>query len=213
MKYRLAAFDFDGTLADSLGWFAGVWDEVAARYGFLPLPAAGAEASAAACDAREVMRRLRVPAWRLPWIAAHVRRLQARDIDRINLFPGAADLLGGLANAGVVVAIVSSNAEANVRHVLGSTTAGRVAHYGCGASLFGKPAKLRAVLRAAGVRPADAIYVGDEVRDVRAAARVGMASGGVTWGYAAPAALLANRPTEVFASPAEVLDRLTRSGV
>ena len=30
-RYRLAIFDFDGTLADSLPWFAGILNEVAVR--------------------------------------------------------------------------------------------------------------------------------------------------------------------------------------
>ncbi len=34
MPYRLALFDFDGTLADSLDWFLGIFDQVADRYGY-----------------------------------------------------------------------------------------------------------------------------------------------------------------------------------
>ena len=206
-KYRLAAFDFDGTLADSFGWFVGAVNELAGRYGFRPVAADEVDALRA-WDGRQVLRHLRVPAWKLPWIAAHGRRLQARDIDQINLFPGVPEMLCHLANAGVIVAVVTSNAESNVRRVLGEANAALVTHFGSRASLFGKAAKLRAMLRATGVRPADAIYVGDEVRDLAAAARVGMASGAVTWGYAAPALLTASRPTEVFASPAEIVERI-----
>ena len=32
--YKLAIFDFDGTLADSFAWFLSVINEVADRYGF-----------------------------------------------------------------------------------------------------------------------------------------------------------------------------------
>ncbi|MFV3332943.1 HAD hydrolase-like protein [Pseudomonas sp. NY15437] len=34
MTYRLAIFDFDGTLADSFPWFVGVFKQVADRHGF-----------------------------------------------------------------------------------------------------------------------------------------------------------------------------------
>ena len=77
-----------------------------------------------------------------------------------------------------------------------------------GASLFGKPARLRQVLRAAGVPAAAAIYVGDETRDAEAAAQVGVAFGAVTWGYAAAEALLARRPAHVFGAPGEILGLL-----
>jgi len=34
MGYRLAIFDFDGTLANSFPWFCTVLNEVAAKHGF-----------------------------------------------------------------------------------------------------------------------------------------------------------------------------------
>lgn len=205
--YRLAAFDFDGTLADSLGWLAGVWGEVAARHRLRPIDAAEMDVLRG-LDARRQLARVGLPLWKVPFVARHVRRLAARDAAGIRLFDGVRDLLAGLSAAGVTVAVVSSNAEANVRAVLGPRDAARVAFYGCGAGLFGKRRKLAAALRACGVPPGEAIYVGDEVRDVAAARGVGMATGAVTWGFATAAALAAAGPTETFASPAEVLRRL-----
>ena len=206
MTYRLAAFDFDGTLADSLGWLAGVMGEVARAHGFGPFDQRDLEALRA-MTAHQALARLGLPVWRVPLVAAHVRRLQARDIEQIRLFPGVPEMLAGLADDGVRVAVVSSNGEANVRRVLGDALAARVAHYGCGASLFGKRAKLTAALRRLGVPPAQAIYVGDEVRDIEAARAAGMASGAVTWGYANPDALRAAGPTEEFVTPADVRRR------
>jgi phosphoglycolate phosphatase len=207
MRYRLAAFDFDGTLADSFGWFVDVMGEVADRYGFRRVGVAELE-TLRGYDARRMLRHLGLPLWKVPLVAGHARRLQARDIDRITLFDGIGEMLRCLARGGVVVAVVSSNSEQNVRRVLGEEHAALVSRYGCGASLFGKRAKLKAVLRSAGVRPADAIYVGDEVRDIEAAKGLGMASGAVSWGYATPGALKACSPTEVFDSPGELAGRL-----
>jgi phosphoglycolate phosphatase-like HAD superfamily hydrolase len=33
-RYKLAIFDFDGTLADSFPWFIGAVNDAAARFGF-----------------------------------------------------------------------------------------------------------------------------------------------------------------------------------
>lgn len=62
-------------------------------------------------------------------------------------------------------------------------------HYGCGASIFGKPRKLRSALAATGVRAERALCVGDETRDAEAAASAGIDFIGVGWGYALPQAL------------------------
>ncbi len=195
--YDLVILDFDGTLADSITWFAGVFNEVARRYRFRQATPAELEALRGE-GVPGILRALGVARWKVPLIARYMRKLVARDIAQIALFPGARQVVHQLADAGLRLAMVSSNAEANVRWLLGPETAARISHFACGASLYGKVAKFRAVLEAAGVAATRAIAIGDEVRDVDAAAAAGIASGAVDWGYATRAALEARRPTVIF---------------
>ena len=83
-----------------------------------------------------------------------------------------------LPNHGVQLALVSSDSEANARRKLGDLAA-LFAYFDCSASLFGKSAKFRRVIRRAGVDPADVIAIGDEIRDIEAARAVGIACGAV----------------------------------
>ena len=204
MGYRLIIFDFDGTLADSAAWFAGALNGVARRYGFREIDLAEM-AQLRGRPNREIMQALKVSPWKLPFIAAHMRKLAAQAAPTIDLFPGVADMLRRLAARGVKVAVVSSNGEAVVRQVLGRELAGLVAYYGCGASIFGKAAKFRQVIRAAGVAEADVLSVGDEVRDIEAARQARLAAGAVTWGYATADILRAQRPSAVFETTDDVL--------
>jgi len=73
LKYQLAIFDVDGTLADSFPWFAKVLNGVAEEFGFRGVDADEVEALRG-CDAREILRRLDVPRWKLPMIARRDRR-------------------------------------------------------------------------------------------------------------------------------------------
>lgn len=195
--HRLAIFDFDGTLADTFPWFVGVLNGVADRYGFSRVKADEVE-MLRGYDARQIMRHLRVPSWKLPFIANHMRRLMARDIDGIRLFDGVPDMLRVLTDSGVTVAVVSSNSVENIRCILGPEAAGQVAHYGCGASLFGKAAKFRRMLRTTGIPASHAIAIGDELRDIEAARTVGMACAAVAWGYTRGDALAALRPDRLL---------------
>jgi phosphoglycolate phosphatase len=203
MRYDLVIFDFDGTLADSADWTLGILNQVAARYGFRQVSEAET-AMLRGWDNRAIVRYLGVPAWKLPLIARHMRGLAARDAGQIRLFPGVDALLAELHAAGVRIAVVSSNAEANVRRVLGPANAARVAHYACGASLFGKAAKFRQVLRASGIPRERALSIGDEARDIEAAAAAGLPCAAATWGYATPELLRARGPTLVFDSIDEI---------
>lgn len=212
MGYRLIIFDFDGTLADSAAWFASVFNGVARRHGFRELDAAEM-AQLRGRSNREIMQRLRVSPWKLPFIAAHVRKLAAEAAPSISLFPGVGEMLRRLAGRGVKLAIVSSNSEATVRKVLGPELAGLVTHYGCGASVFGKAAKFREVIRKAGVAEADVLSVGDEVRDIEAARKVRLAAGAVTWGYATAEILRAQRPSALFETTDDVLREAGLCGI
>ncbi|HEY9234573.1 MULTISPECIES: HAD hydrolase-like protein [Phenylobacterium] len=212
MGYRLIIFDFDGTLADSAAWFAVALNGMARRYGFREIDVAEM-ARLRSQPNREIMRRLRVSPWKLPFIAAHARKLAAEAASSINLFPGVAEMLRRLQGRGVKLAIVSSNSEATVRKVLGPDLAGLVSHYGCGASVFGKARKFRDVIRKAGVAEADVLSVGDEVRDIEAARKVRLATGAVTWGYANADILRAQRPSALFETTDDVLREAGLCGI
>jgi phosphoglycolate phosphatase len=200
MAYRLVIFDLDGTLADSFPWFLRVFDDVADRFGFRRLRDAEIE-TVRALGLRAILRHFGVPLWKMPRIAAHMRALAAEA--ELPLFSGVDALFAARHARGVAIAVVTSNSEANARRLLGDQ-ARRVAHWGCGASLFGKRAKLRRVVRRSGVAPADVICVGDEIRDLEAARAEGLAFGAVTWGYAHPDALAALAPEHLFASVEEI---------
>ncbi len=208
MTWRLAIFDFDGTLADSAGWLMRELNRVAERFGFRQVSEAEI-AMLRGYDNRAIIRYLGVPGWKLPFIARHLRRRIAEDAAAIPLFPGTPGLLHGLAARGVTLAVVTSNAEANVRRILGPDCAGLIGCYACGAAIFGKAPKFRRVLRRLGVPREAAISIGDEVRDIEAAKRAGLASAAVTWGYATAPLLQRHCPTLLFDSMEGLLRGLT----
>jgi len=207
MRYRLVIFDFDGTLADSFPWFSRVVNDIADRYRFKRIEPHEVDALRT-LDARALMRRLGVAAWKMPFIARHVRQRKSKELDQTHLFDGADRMLTRLSDAQIVLALVSSNSESNVRTILGPDIANRFRFYECGASLFGKAARFGRVLRRSGTPARDAICIGDEIRDLEAARRQSIAFGAVTWGYTAPDALIAHAPDVVFRSVGEIADRL-----
>ncbi len=207
VTYQLVIFDFDGTLADSAGWIRRVINDVAQRYRFRSVTDEEFE-SLRGADTRAVMAHLGVSKWKLPFIARHIRGLMARDTDQIPLFAGVPEMLEALEREGVVIAIVSSNAEANVRAILGPENSARIRHFGCGVGLFGKRARFCEVVRKIGVPLEAVIAIGDEVRDIEAAVAAEIAAGAVSWGYATPEILRAREPKAMFESVAEMQDML-----
>lgn len=205
--FSLAIFDYDGTLADSFPWFCSVLNQTARQFGFREV-AEGEADELRALGSREIIARLGVPLWKMPAIAMHMRRLSAEAGDAVALFPGAESMLAGLAASDVAIAIVSSNSEEVIRRTLGRAAA-HVSYFSCGASLWGKSAKFKAVIRQAGIHRQRAIAIGDEIRDIDAARRAGIASGAVTFGYNTGAALRTRGPDLIFDDYEQLLAKLT----
>lgn len=197
MTYDLAIFDFDGTLADSFPFFVGVHNQLAQQHGFARIAPADVD-GLRHCSARELMRRVGLPRWKLPRVARSFMRLMHARRDEIALFDGIAATLLHLHERGLALAVVTSNSAANLRHVLGADLVARLQHVESGASIFGKRRRIARVLRATGVAPSRAIYVGDQLTDAEAAHAAGVAFGAVAWGYAAVEALAATDPEMLF---------------
>lgn len=207
MPYKLAIFDFDGTLADSFPWFATVINDTADKFRFrriAPHEIDGLRGK----SSREMMQVCGVSAWKLPFIARYIRKRKAQDLHAIPLFAEAPGALRRLHEAGVKLAMVSSNSEANIRKMFGPETAALIAYYECGASMHGKARRFRVALRKSGVAARDAITIGDELRDIDAAREAGIAFGAVTWGYTHGAAMRAAKPDLAFDTFDEIVETI-----
>ena len=203
MTYRLAMFDFDGTLADSFPFVLTVFNTIADQHGFRRIDVARAD-ELRHLHVRQMMDHVGMPAWKLPLASKTFMTMMRDSAHAIPLFDGIADALLHLHDRGVVLTVVSSNAEHNVRAVLGPELAALIRRFECGMSVFGKASRIRAVLKACGVAPADALYVGDQATDAEAAQKAGVAFGAVHWGIATIDALRAQACATEFVTPADL---------
>ena len=203
MRYQLAIFDFDGTLADSYPLFVSVFNELAQRHGFRRVAPEEIPALRR-LGAREIMRHLGMPARKLPAVTKDfVARMRERRAS-VAPFRGATQLLAELDRAGVHVGIVSSNAQDNVAAILGAEAMSAVQACACGMSIFGKRAHLRKVLKLSGVDRARALYIGDQATDLQAAHAERLAFGAVAWGYGDASHLRQLGAQHVFREIAEI---------
>jgi len=203
MTVKLAIFDFDGTLANTFPLFVSALRELAAKHRFRH-PDSDEQRKLRGMGASQVLRELQLPLWRVPAVSADYRRIMRERIAEIELFPGVGDALRTLADHRIELALATSNTLDNVETVLGRTLLERFAAVECGTSLFGKPQRLRRILKDTHCAPDASIYIGDEIRDADAARRVGMRFGAVAWGYTSLDALLEEQPERVFDAPADL---------
>ena len=198
-KYRLVIFDFDGTLADSFPFFSSVFNRLAEQHGFNSISPETASAFRH-YSTRQIMAELALPAWKLPIVGKSFIALMRQNAASIPLFEHVQEMLQALANRGVTLAIVSSNSYDNVSAILGPANTKLFSQFECGMSIFGKAARIKQVVKKAGVARNEAIYIGDQVADLEAARKVEVSFGAVPWGSGSIESLRIHSPDLEFDS-------------
>jgi phosphoglycolate phosphatase len=204
------AFDFDGTLVDSLGVAIGIYNELAARSGYGQMTAANL-GELRGVSILERCQRMGVPLYRLPWIMVQVTRRYRQAVRSIRFNEGIPELLQELRGRGLKVVILSTNSEENIRAFLQQQEAEAwvEAIYG-GGGFFGKARRLRELLKRTGLQREQLVYVGDENRDVEACKEVGVRVIAVRWGADAEPMLRQAGPDAIVDRPADISECLGR---
>lgn len=197
-------FDFDGTLANSLPVAIEIYYELVPS---APKITEQDIKRLRKLPAREIIRQLHVPLHRVPRLIIKGRTALTERMDEIKLFDGIKDLVG-TRSPGSRFFIISSNSEANVRRTLRANNIEDVFEsVDGGVGLFSKASALRKFMKQHGLSKADTYYVGDEVRDIEAAKKVGLKIVSVTWGYN-DARLLATYQPDFMVNNTEELKKI-----
>ncbi|MFO0824260.1 MAG: HAD-IA family hydrolase [Gemmataceae bacterium] len=204
MSFKLVIFDFDGTLANSLPTAVGIFNRIAAELGYKQIVDV---ATVRAMPTRQFLRHHGISLWRLPRLVRRYHLAAAEEADKLKLFPGLSESLHAIRSQGVRLGVLSSNKEDNIRRCLRANGVEDLFSFVVGyPKLFGKGKALRRILRTERLEKSDVLYVGDEVRDVEAARKAGIAVVAATWGFHAESILRDSRPDHLIAEPAQLAE-------
>jgi phosphoglycolate phosphatase len=201
-------FDFDGTLVDSLPVVVRIVNEV--------LPDLDLDDKKLAVmrelPPREVLKYSGVPYWRLAQLLIKGKRILSKRLDELKVFPGIDEVIKKLHKDGYQICVVSSNSEDNIRQVLKRDG---IEKYFAGVygnvGLFNKTRAFKVVLKDQKTTASNAIYIGDEVRDIEAAHKGNIDIISVTWGYNGQKILKKYQPTYLATTPQELLKTITQA--
>jgi len=208
MKDDVIIFDFDGTIADSLGCTIEIFRELTGWKGaqtqaeidvFRRMPL------------RKVIKEVKVPVYQIPTLLMRGRKMMTSRITEVPVFEDMARVIKQLHKDGRRMLVMSSNSTQNVetflRHHKLHTYFEAV--YG-GVGLFNKGAALKRTLRLNNLDRSKCVYIGDEQRDIEGARRVHVKVIAVSWGYNDPSLLAQQRPTAIAKTPGDILEIVSK---
>jgi phosphoglycolate phosphatase len=206
---KLVIFDFDGTLADTLGALMRISNRLAPEFGY-PQISDAQFANLKYLSSWEIIRFSKVALWKLPFLLKRVKEEFPGEVRNVKLFPGVVELLNTLKLQGYRLGIVSSNAEANIRSLLKQHQIEHLFDFVNTASTFGKGKAIGRLIKQYHCSKSDVIYIGDEIRDIQAARSIAIRIVAVGWGFNAPTALMDKQPDLLITKPLALINALAR---
>lgn len=209
MKYILI-FDFDGTLADTLDTIAQITNRLSVEFGY---PPASPEDLAQLKDLStwEIIRRSKISIFKIPFLLRRIRREMQKDLQYINLFPRVKEVLEELKNQGYSLYILTSNSRENVAQILDKYQILYLFdRIDSASTLFGKSRYIKNILKQENLQPQQALYIGDETRDIEAAKKAKIKIIAVSWGFNSPEILSRHHPDALIYHPQELIEVLNQ---
>lgn len=204
MNYKLIIFDFDGTLADSYPWFLSIAKDLLQQY-HLPAMDISEIEKLRTLEIDQILKTYKIPLWKAIIIGNHLKKMMNNQINKVLMVDGIQSVIETLAAQDVRLSIVTSNAEQNVRRVLGQY----ISYFDpieSGVSIFGKESKFLKILRKTSIKSHEALSIGDEVRDLKSSHAAKIPFGAVSWGYTDRQTLLNHAPETIFDTPGQILE-------
>ena len=203
MKYRALVFDFDGTIADTLGETRKIFNQIAHEYGIREV-AEDEVSELRHLSLKEILNELQIPKHRVPSIIARGTGMMRKNIDQLQLIKGMKEALTELRQHTENFGILTSNATANVDIFLKNHGMRELFDFVSSTSkLTGKSRHLKAIRKTFSLEHSEMIYIGDELRDVKAAQKAGIPHAAVSWGFNSRESLAEEKPTFLFDHPEE----------
>ncbi len=210
MRYKLAVFDMDGTILNTIDDLEASLNHVLAKHSF-PQRTHDEVLNFVGDGLRKLMER-GVPVGTqdstIDEILADFKKYYAvHCADKTRPYNGIEDLLKNLRKNGCMTAVVSNKADDAVRPLcekyfpgLFDITVGERT----GISRKPSPDSVNEVLQKLNVRREDAVYIGDSDVDIKTAQNAGMDSIIVEWGFRKKEFLLENGAKTIVSSPEQI---------
>ena len=205
--FKSIIFDFDGTLADSREVALEVYRRLSCKYNLPELTPDKLE-KLKNLPIMDRFKEMRYPVYRLPEVFREIKKAYREHLPSLHPYPGIREALMTLRERGYDLYILSSNSRENILYFLDNFDMDFFVGIKSSPGLFGKQRTLGQLTREFRISKKEALYVGDELRDIEACRGAGVAVMAVTWGYDSPALLARGNPDLTANSPEEILDLL-----
>jgi len=206
-KNLVIVFDFDGTIADTMGSIGKIMDKVSRDFDFKRMKDADLE-ELKNKKTKEVFKSLGISLIKLPRILGKVRKVLHEEIEGVKPIKGMEQVLPQLKKDNWQLGIITSCPLATVEKFLNKNNLNVFDFIYSEGDIFNKADKMKTLLEERKLNPENVFYVGDETRDIEAARAAGIKMIAVSWGFNKEEILKKENPDYLIRKPEELVSLL-----
>jgi len=159
---------------------------------------------------QEMFKTMHVPFYKLPFMVSDVKKELNKQIDSFKPIKGMDALINELKKKGYQLGLITSNNKNTVEVFLRKNKLDLFDYIYTGTTIFGKARVILGFLQKHSFNKEEAVYIGDEIRDIEATKKVGISIIAVTWGFNSRKGLQRFQPEFLIDKPSEILSVLDR---
>lgn len=201
---KFIIFDFDGTIADTIEQGLTTFNLIAPEFNCTLIKEED-WVMLRTMKPQELTKAYGISNIKLTLIILRIRRELKARIHELKPIKGIISSLKELKNSGLRMGILTSNSRSNVEMFLKNNHMSDFVDFiYSGKSFFGKDKVLRRLFDFENILKENAIYVGDETRDIEASKRIGIPVIAVAWGFHNRDLLASLNPDQIADTPEDL---------
>lgn len=197
---RSVIFDFDGTLADTLPVVVEIAEGILGQ----KIPSDDIERYRN-MTIKQILKEAKMPLYKVPGLLVKGRPLLQKRMNEVNIFNGLDNVIEELSKQHDLY-VVSSNSAGIINKFLSDHYMKKYFKKVYGSvGIFSKAHALKRVAKREGFSLSDAIYIGDEVRDIESAKKIKVPIISVVWGFNGEEILQKYKPDFLAKKPQDIV--------
>jgi len=203
IKYLI--FDFDGTVVDSATLYIRLANNIADELG-LPKLSLEELRLFAGMPIKNRCKILGIPLYRLPSMNIRMQEEIKSHIHELKWIDNIDNEIRKLKEAGFRLVIISSNSIANIERFFRDKNSDVFDEIYSSRGIFDKHRSINKLIKKLGIKKNEAVYIGDEYRDIKACKKSKIKIISVTWGFDSEELLIKGNPDFIAHTPQELVD-------
>jgi len=204
---KVILFNFNGTITNTKFLAIDMYNEIAEKQGYKRILEEDVS-YLSTLSIRDRCKVLNLPIYKMPLVGIAIKRRSQKYISNLKPVDGIKETLELLKKEGYKLGFTTSNNQNVISEFLINNSINIFDYSQFSFSPLSKSKDISSFLKKYDLKTEEVVYVGDELRDIKAAKRNGLFCVAVSWGFDSVELLNTGHADKVIATPKEILDVL-----